>query len=650
MTIFEVTDISFKVTQEGNEAAAFGALLAVQNALSLTGSYLFQVIIDHTSTKPALNDCNAVDRPFEVQISNIVTPFSQTPFSQTPFSQTPFSQTPFSQTPFSQTPFSQTPFSQTSDPRDPAISNSTFYIAPPGSSTPGFRAERPVHRVDYRLRAYQIRQANDPAFRSLFVNGQPQVAVTVRSDTPEVVIRNGQAVFDPAGPTSSTGGAVAAVQVAFIAQPTSTAFGQAITPPVRVAVLDGFGNGVSSGVYSITLALGSNPGEGILGGTLTRNTVEGVATFPGLSINNIGIGYTLTASAAGLNSATSAPFDITGHRAIVTNSSEGTISVIDFVANQVIATLQTTGFLTGATVTADGTRGFVADFGTSRLFRVNLAPLVPVVEATTIATAPLEGPGIQHPESTAITRNGRYAIVGDGAPQSDPNGVAETDVVAIDLLTNTIVSTVTGLPGNQGVALTPDENAVLVLSADTRQVAYLSLTNGVLADTGLRTNLPGALAQGARVIAVTPDGALALVTDSQNDLVNVIRLSTREVVQTVTGLGSGTSGLAITPSGTKAYVSSAFDSKLWVLNVNPAAALPVTLATPTGITVPNGTPQTFYGVPGLALTPDGGRLFIAGFRSNQPGQISILDTATDTLVAATIPVGVGPAGVGMPKR
>jgi len=650
VTIYEVTDINFKVTQEGNEAAAFGALLAVQNALSLQGSYLFQVIIDHTSTKPALNGCNAVDRSFEVQISNIVTPFSQTPFSQTPFSQTPFSQTPFSQTPFSQTPFSQTPFSQTSDPRDPTISNSTFYIAPPGTPTPSYRADRPLHRVDYRLRAYQIRQANDAAFRSLFVNGQPQVAVTVRSDTPEVVIRNGQAVFDPAGPTTSTGGAAAAVQLAFIVQPTSTAFGQVITPPVRVAVQDGFGNQISTGTYSVTLALGSNPGGGILSGTLTRNTVEGVATFPGLSINNIGVGYTLTALAAGLNSATSAPFDITRRLAIVTNSNEGTISVIDFVTDQAIATLQTAGFLTGATVTANGALGIVADFGAGRLYRVNLASAAPAVEATTIATVPFEGPGIQHPESTAITRNGRYAVVGDGAPQSDPNGIAETDVIAIDLLTNTIVSTVSGLPGNQGVAFTPDENTVLVLSADTRQVAYLSFTNGVLADTGLRTTLPGNLSQGPRVIAVTPDGALALVTDMQNNLVNVVRLSTRQVVQTVTGLGSGTSGLAITPSGTKAYVSSAFDSKLWVLNVNPAAALPVTLATPTGITVPNGTPQTFYGVPGLALTPDGGRLFIAGFRSNQPGQISILDTATDTLLATTIPVGVGPVGLAMPKR
>ena len=650
-TIFEVTDISFRVTQAGSDAAAFGALLAVQNALQLQGSYLFQVIIDRVSTKPALVGCSPIDRTLEVQISNIVTPFSQTPFSQTPFSQTPFSQTPFSQTPFSQTPFSQTPFSQTSDPRDPVISNSTFYIAPPGTPSPGFRGERPPDRVDYRLRAYQIRLANDPAFVPLFnANGDPQVGVTVTSDTPELVIQNGQVVFDPEGPSSSSGGAAVPVALNFVVQPTSTAFGQVITPPVRVAVQDGFGNTVSTGTHAITIALGNNPGEGILSGTLTQNTVEGVATFPGLSINNPGIGYTLTASAAGMTPATSTLFDITGRRAIVANSNAGTTTVIDFVTNQVVATLSTPGLPYGATVSPDGSFALVADFGdigavNGKLYRLDLAADVPAV-VDTIATVPLEGPGIPHPESTAITSDGRYAIVGDGAPQVEQGGVSETDIISIDLQLNAIVSTVTGLPGNQGLAMTPDGTTVLVLSADTLQIAYLSLANGVLTDTGFRTLLPGTN-QGPRVIAITPDGTLALVTDRTSNLVNVIRLSTRAVVQTITGLGSGTSGIVITSSGTKAYVSSADDSMLWVLNVNSTSEIPVTLATLDGIPVPNGTPETFYGVPGLALTPDGSRLWIAGYDTET---ISILNTATDTLLEGTITVGAGPAGIGMPRR
>ena len=272
--------------------------------------------------------------------------------------------------------------------------------------------------------------------------------------------------------------------------------------------------------------MGNNPGEGTLSGTLTQNTVEGVATFPGLSINNAGIGYTLTASAAGVASATSTLFDITatGRRAIVANSNSGTTTVIDVVTNQVVATLSTTVLPYGATVSPDGSFALVADFGdigavNGKLYRLDLAAAEPAVVGT-INTTQLEGPGIPHPESTVITPDGRFDIVGDGAPQVE-GGAPETDVISIDLQSGLIASTVSNLPGNQGVALTPDGGMVLVLSADTRQVSYLSLVNGVLTDTGDRTQLPGeSLDAGPRSITVTPDGTLALVTDVEADLVH----------------------------------------------------------------------------------------------------------------------------------
>ena len=228
-----------------------------------------------------------------------------TPFSQTPFSQTPFSQTPFSQTPFSQTPFSQTPFSQTTDPRDPAISNSTFYIAPAGTSAPSYRAKRPISDVRYVLRAYQI-TPNPPVL--IVQNGQAQVGVTVISDTPAV--KGG--VFDPGGPTQSSGGAAVPVRLAFVTQPSSTAPGASITPPVQVAILDGFGNIVTGSTPSVTLTIGNNPSGGTLSGVTTRRASEenGIASFAGLSINNAGAGYTLVASSGTLEQATSQAFNI----------------------------------------------------------------------------------------------------------------------------------------------------------------------------------------------------------------------------------------------------------------------------------------------------------------------------------------------------
>jgi len=41
------------------------------------------------------------------------------------------------------------------------------------------------------------------------------------------------------------------------------------------------------------------------------NVVDGVATFPNLSIDQIGMGYTLRATAGGLTAATSSSFNVT---------------------------------------------------------------------------------------------------------------------------------------------------------------------------------------------------------------------------------------------------------------------------------------------------------------------------------------------------
>lgn len=102
----------------------------------------------------------------------------------------------------------------------------------------------------------------------------------------------------------------AGTQLAFVQQPTNTAPGGAITPAVTVEVQDSSGNRVTSSSASITVAIGTNPAAGTLSGTLTVSAANGLATFSTLSIDNVGTGYTLTASGAGLTSGTSAAFNI----------------------------------------------------------------------------------------------------------------------------------------------------------------------------------------------------------------------------------------------------------------------------------------------------------------------------------------------------
>lgn len=78
-----------------------------------------------------------------------------------------------------------------------------------------------------------------------------------------------------------------------------------------VVAKDTLGNYATTFTGNVTIALGNNPSEGTLGGTLTVAASGGVAVFTNLSIDYPGTGYTLTAVADGLTAATSNPFDVT---------------------------------------------------------------------------------------------------------------------------------------------------------------------------------------------------------------------------------------------------------------------------------------------------------------------------------------------------
>ena len=78
---------------------------------------------------------------------------------------------------------------------------------------------------------------------------------------------------------------------------------------------DTYGNVVTTNTSQVTMAIGTNPGRGQLGGTPAVAAAAGVATFNNLSISAAGTGYTLVAGDGSLASATSQPFNITSARA-----------------------------------------------------------------------------------------------------------------------------------------------------------------------------------------------------------------------------------------------------------------------------------------------------------------------------------------------
>jgi hypothetical protein len=84
-----------------------------------------------------------------------------------------------------------------------------------------------------------------------------------------------------------------------------------MVPVVRVSVTDAAGHvATADNSTSVTVAIGVNPGTGALTGGTPVTVVNGVASYAGLSINRVGIGYTLTARGGSLTAATSGVFNI----------------------------------------------------------------------------------------------------------------------------------------------------------------------------------------------------------------------------------------------------------------------------------------------------------------------------------------------------
>jgi hypothetical protein len=105
----------------------------------------------------------------------------------------------------------------------------------------------------------------------------------------------------------------------FVQQPTTTVVKGVVgggSNPITVDVYDAYGNveTPAGNQADVTLAIandaGSGPAATTLGGTPTQTSASGIATFDDITLDHSGIGFTLSASAAGLTSATSDPFDI----------------------------------------------------------------------------------------------------------------------------------------------------------------------------------------------------------------------------------------------------------------------------------------------------------------------------------------------------
>jgi hypothetical protein len=130
-----------------------------------------------------------------------------------------------------------------------------------------------------------------------------------------LVVVIGVAACDPTarvitGISGGGGGGSGPHTLAFVVQPSGAAVGQVITPSIQVAARDTLGGTDPTFAGTVTIAVGTNPTGGFLGGTTSAVLVSGIANFGNLTVSKAGSGYTLVASAPGATSATSSGFAI----------------------------------------------------------------------------------------------------------------------------------------------------------------------------------------------------------------------------------------------------------------------------------------------------------------------------------------------------
>jgi len=108
-----------------------------------------------------------------------------------------------------------------------------------------------------------------------------------------------------------SGGGSGSHTLVFTVQPSKANVGDPILPPILVTVQDSLGNPDSSFTAAVTIATASNPVGGNLSGTTSVTPANGIARFGDLSIDKVGSGYTLRATAPRATAATSTSFNVT---------------------------------------------------------------------------------------------------------------------------------------------------------------------------------------------------------------------------------------------------------------------------------------------------------------------------------------------------
>ncbi|MFZ3376558.1 MAG: autotransporter domain-containing protein [Chthoniobacterales bacterium] len=304
-------------------------------------------------------------------------------------------------------------------------------------------------------------------------------------------------------------------------------------------------------------------------------------------------------------------------RAYIANAGSNDVSVISTATNMVVGSPVGVGSQPVAVaVTPDGKYGYVTNNGSNTISVIDAATNT-VVGSITLGN---------QPAGVAITPDGKFAYVTN--TDVTKIGSLGTTVSVISTATNTVVGSITVGTAPLGVAISSDGKYAYVANTHDGTISVINTaTNTIFGQPIPVGNSPVG-------VAVTPNGKYVFVTNNRDNSVSVINTTTRSMVVPPIAVGNDPAGVVITPNERFAYVANNGSG-----NVKSNTVSVIDTATDKvigSITVGN-KPL------GIDVTPDGKYVYVT---NSNDGTVSVINTATNTVLGAPIAVGSMPISFG----
>jgi gliding motility-associated-like protein len=337
------------------------------------------------------------------------------------------------------------------------------------------------------------------------------------------------------------------------------------------------------------------------------NDTPGIG-LPATGSGNIG-SFTAVNNGTSPATATITATPVSGGFAYITNSGDGTISVINVATNMIVSTITPPHDPFCVCISPDGSKAYIGcSGGTSTVTVIN------TLTNAILNTIPVSSSG----ESTGIT------VSPDGTMLYVANYVDNT-VSAVTIATGAVdVIPVGQYP--YGIAISPDGSKVYVAFTYSNYISVISTANNTVT-----ANITVGLAPQA--MAVSQDGSKVYVPVSGSNNIAVIDPTTNKIT-TVIPLGASPVLIALSPDGTRAYVATTsystypYSSSIVVVNTSTHAVLS---------TIAVGAASN-----GISVSPDGHFVYVTNTESNN---VSVINTSTNTVIA-TVRVGISPLSLG----